>query len=390
MTLPLEQKLNPAQKPELTAQRFEWVDSDERLQELCSIWSSQKAIALDTEFIRTDTFYPIMGLLQIADETDIYLIDPLAITDKSPLQQLWKNDQVTKVIHSCSEDLDVFNRYLGVLPTPLFDTQIAAAFAGFGSSMGYANLVAILFDVTIPKDETRSDWLQRPLSAAQLNYAALDVVYLLAMFDELTKRLSLEGRLEWVRVECEALIDKASATDGAAQYYLRIKSAWKLQPKQLAVLKALSNWREGETRLIDIPRNRLLKDSALFDIAQRLPKTKEHLSLLKDVNHRFIKKYGDHCLILVEDVLNDETNYPDRLPAPLSAEQRRLFKELKAHVVEIAEKLDLPAEFLIRKKELEFIVRTPQQTLLSLPSALKGWREDVIAKPLLNLLSSNI
>jgi ribonuclease D len=382
--------LQALMKPELKSQTFEWVDTNERLKQLCAQWSSEKALALDTEFIRTDTFYPIMGLLQIADTQGIYLLDPLAINNKEPLQELWKNTAVVKIIHSCSEDLEVFNRYLEVLPTPLFDTQVAAAFVGIGSSMGYSNLVELLFGDLIPKDETRSDWLQRPLSDAQLNYAALDVVHLLPIYHELTQRLSDQQRLQWVELECAALITKASTSNSVTHHYLRIKSAWKLQPKQLAVLKALCSWRESETRVIDIPRNRLIKDSALFDIAQRLPKTKDQLIELNDVNQRFFSSYGEHCLQLIEDVLADDDNYPDRLVAPLNAEQRKLFKQLKTHVVDVAEKISMPAEYLVRKKELEEIVRYPQQALLFTPKALKGWREAVITKSLLSILSETI
>jgi ribonuclease D len=377
-------------KPELKPQKFEWVCTNARLQELCKQWAEQKAIALDTEFIRTDTFYPIMGLLQIADAKAIYLVDPLAIDNKKPLQELWENTNVVKVIHSCSEDLEVFSRYLQVLPTPLFDTQVAAAFVGIGASMGYSNLVDLLFGDLIPKDETRSDWLQRPLSEAQLNYAALDVAHLLPIYDELIERLKNQQRLQWVEIECETLISKANASDSVLQHYLRIKSAWKLQPKQLAVLKALTSWRELETRNVDIPRNRLIKDSALFDIAQRLPKTKAHLIEVNDVNSRFINSYGDHCLQLINEVMQDDSNYPERLASPLNADQRKLFKTLKAHVIDIAEHIALPAEYLIRKKDLEEIVRYPQQTLLSMPKVLSGWREDVVAKSLLSLLAETI
>jgi ribonuclease D len=377
-------------KPELKSQMFEWIDTNERLEQLCARWSNEKAIALDTEFIRTDTFYPIMGLLQIADTQGIYLIDPLAIDNKQPLQELWSNTCVVKIIHSCSEDLEVFNRYLEVLPTPLFDTQVAAAFVGIGSSMGYSNLVELLFGDLIPKDETRSDWLQRPLSSAQLNYAALDVVHLLPIYHELTQRLTEQERLQWVELECAALITKASTNNSITRHYLRIKSAWKLQPKQLAVLKVLCSWREAETRKIDIPRNRLIKDSALFDIAQRLPKNKDQLIELNDVHQRFTNSYGDHCLQLIHTVLADNDNYPDRLDAPLNAQQRKLFKQLKSHVVEVSDKISLPAEYLIRKNELEEIVRYPQQTLLFTPKVLVGWRESVITKSLLSILSDRM
>ncbi|HEY0892485.1 MAG TPA: ribonuclease D, partial [Cellvibrio sp.] len=159
-----------------------WIDQDDQLTELCAVWRKQAAIAVDTEFMRSDTFYPIAGLLQIGDGKGCYLIDPLAIKNLAPLRELMLDTAVTKVLHSCSEDLEVFQRWLGVVPAPLFDTQIAAAFAGLGFSLGYSGLVKNLLTIEIPKDETRSDWLQRPLSVAQLNYAALDVAHMLVVY----------------------------------------------------------------------------------------------------------------------------------------------------------------------------------------------------------------
>ena len=152
-----------------------WIAQDDDLAQLCARLRQQAAIAVDTEFMRTDTFYPIAGLIQLGDGKTSYLIDPLAITDVAPLRELMLDEQVVKVLHACSEDLEVFECLLQVVPAPIFDTQIGAAFAGLGFSMGYANLVKTLLHTEIPKDETRSDWLQRPLSASQLKYAALDL-----------------------------------------------------------------------------------------------------------------------------------------------------------------------------------------------------------------------
>ncbi len=367
---------------------FEWVDTDQRLAELCEQWQQQSVIALDTEFIRTRTFFPKIGLLQIADNQGVYLVDPLEIEDTQPLKTVWQNTNVIKVIHSCSEDLSVFEHYLSALPTPLFDTQIAAAFAGYGASIGYANLIHHIKDEVIPKEETRSDWLQRPLSQSQLNYAALDVVHLLEVYDMLTSQLSQKQRLPWVELECQQLLDKI-AQEELGQYYLRVKSAWKLQSHQLAVLQQLCHWREQEVRQLDIPRNRLIKDATLLEMAQRLPENNKQLRRVRDIYPNFIEQYGAHCLQLIQQVLDDPSTYPQRLSSPLTLDQRTLFKSLKEISVEIAESLNIPPEFLARKKDIEALVRSAQGSLIELPGSLKGWRQDVIGQPLLNYLSSN-
>jgi ribonuclease D len=371
------------------SQSFEWVADDKRLAELCLQWQQQAAIALDTEFIRTRTFFPIIGLLQVADSLGIYLVDPLAVNDLQPLRDVLQNVQVVKVIHACSEDLEVFHRFLGVLPTPLFDTQIAAAFAGYGSSIGYAGLVAAVQGDSIPKHETRSDWLQRPLSQSQLSYAALDVEHLLAIYNILVTQLVAQQRLSWVESDCQRLLDHFSQTDNFDQYYLRLKSAWKLKPYQLAVLQTLCAWREQAARDVDIPRSHLIKDSSLLDMALRLPTTTKQLQTLSDMHHRFVEKHGEHCLQLIESS-QQASQYPQPLPGPLDPEQTRLFKQLKAQVVAIADTLHIPPEFLARKKELEsLVIATTQAEIVELPAALQDWRKPVVGDVLLAFLGSH-
>ena len=370
---------------------FEWVDSDQRLTALCAQWRQQEAIALDTEFIRSRTFFPDIGLLQVADQQGSYLIDPLAIDDKQALQAFLSDNNVTKVIHSCSEDLDVFRRYLSVLPTPLFDTQVAAAFAGYGASISYANLVNETQGHVIPKQETRSDWLQRPLSQSQLEYAALDVFHLLAIYQQLKASLLSKQRLSWFETDCEKIVQAKTKDDDFSEYYLRVKAAWKLNSQQLAVLQHLCEWREQEVRKLNIPRNRLVKDGCLWDMAYRLPESKKQLSRIRELHPRFIEKYSQHCLKIIQDIAEQQSMHLPTLPAPLNAAEVTLFKALKSLVVELAEKLSMPPELLARKKDLEFLVRSAQDgAAINLPHSLQNWRRDIIGAPLLRQLKQSI
>lgn len=356
---------------------IQWVDSDKQLAKLSQTWQAQSAIALDTEFIRSRTFYPKTGLIQLADNYGIYLVDPLAIKNKEPLSQLLINPNVTKVIHACSEDLEVFNDYLKVMPSPLFDTQIAAAFAGYGASIGYASLVGEVLKEEVPKHETRSDWLQRPLSQSQKNYAALDVQYLLAVYEHLVESLTQQQRLTWVKQDCNRLLEKVLNADSTNHYYLRIKSAWKCRPNQLAVLQQLSRWREITVREINIPRNRLIKDSSLLDMAQKLPDSLKKLRGVIDIHPKFVDKYGEHCLALIEAALA-ETDLPEALPPPLSIDQVEQLRQLKAKVKNIADTLHIPAQCLASKKELESLLRKSQEKSI----VFEGWRKDIVGKHL--------
>jgi ribonuclease D len=361
-----------------------WVDTLSELTPLCQRWRTQAAIAVDTEFMRSDTFYPIAGLIQIGDGHGCYLIDPLAFTDLTPLTELMLDEQVTKVMHACSEDLEVFNTLLGAVPGPVFDTQIGAAFAGCGFSLGYAALARDLLGVDIPKGETRSDWLQRPLSVAQLQYAALDVAHLLIVYGKLLQRLKQDDRLEWVKADCAALVEAARQPANADAYYTRVGLGWKLQPKGLAVLRALSYWREVEARARDIPRNRLMKEQPLFELARQWPDSLDQLKRIEGLPKRTIAEDGDELLDIIAEALNQPPEqWPARLDPPLGREYGTWMKALKAYVLGVAQRLELPPEVLIRKKEYEAIVRSAVAGQPQLPARLNGWRYDVIGAGLL-------
>lgn len=362
-----------------------WIDRDEQLAELCARWQQQAALALDTEFMRSDTFYPIAGLLQVGDGKGCYLIDPLAIQDWTPLRELLLNPAVTKVLHSCSEDLEVFQRWLGLVPAPLFDTQIAAAFAGFGFGLGYANLVKQLLGIEIPKEETRSDWLQRPLSLAQLKYAALDVAHMLVVYGKLLQLLKTSERLEWVKSDCADLVDNARKPDDFGKAYEKVGFAWKLRPAELAILKALCSWRETEARVRDIPRNRLIKEASLWEIARKKIQDPAQLQRVPDIPSRTLKNDSNTLLhIVAQAQQSDPANWPERLDPPLAQSLGALMKALKDYVRGVAEQAQLPPEVLIRKKDYEALVRSGMKVgEYRLPERLLGWRYGLIGVGLL-------
>ena len=362
-----------------------WIAQDHELVDLCERLRQQAAIAVDTEFMRTDTFYPIAGLIQLGDGKTCYLVDPLSITDFSPLRELMLDEKVVKVLHSCSEDIEVFASLLGEVPSPIFDTQIAAAFAGFGFSLGYAGLVKAVLNIDVPKDETRSDWLQRPLSASQIKYAALDVAHMLIVYGKLLQLLKTSERYQWVKSDCADMVAAARKPDDFSEAYQKVGFAWKLRPSELAILRELCVWREMESRARNIPRNRLIKESSLFEMARKQPKDAAHLQRIDDIPPRTLRNDVETLLGIIRNTSNLEpTNLPARLDAPLAPTEAPLMKALKKYVRDTAENLQLPPEILIRKKEYEAIVRSGMNGgIFTLPERLLGWRYDVIGKGLL-------
>lgn len=360
-----------------------WVDSAEQLAELCARWRTQSAVALDTEFMRTRTFYPLPALVQVGDGKNCYLIDNLAIGNLDPLRDLLLDTRVIKIMHSCSEDLETLDRLLGAIPEPIFDTQVAAAITGLGAGLGYAATVNQLLQIELPKSETRSDWLQRPLSDSQKNYAALDVAWLPLVYGLLLKTLREQGRQDWLEEDCAAMIQSSRKPEPPENYYRKVKGAWRLRPDQLAVLQDLCTWREGEARQRDMPRNHLLKENVCMSLAQAMPK---YLATLgqPDLEGKTLRKYGETLLQIITSA-SEREDQPPRLPLPLDRAQGEVLKLLRKKVNLLAEAAGLPPEILIRKKELEVLVQAEKPELTG---RLLGWRRVIVGEPLVRELSA--
>jgi ribonuclease D len=366
-----------------------WIRDDAELAQQCAAWRTLPFVVLDTEFMRVDTFYPIAGLVQVGDGRQAALIDPLCIRDWSPFAALLDDPAVVKVLHACSEDLEVFQRLTGTLPQPLFDTQLAAGYLDLGFSMGYSRLVQALLAIELPKGETRSDWLQRPLSELQVRYAAEDVQHLVEVYRALDARLSDEKRA-WLLEDGAELVANLRREVDPDEAYREGKLAWKLSRQQLAVYRVLYAWREREARRRDVPRNRILRETSLWPLARFQPTDLGALSRIEDMHPRTVRQDGEALLQLIRQAaaLSPEA-WPQPVEEPLPLEAGRLIKKLRAIGQAEAVRLGMAPELMLRKKSLEALLRSgypdgPYQ----LPDNLRGWRRERLGQALLDALSA--
>lgn len=373
-----------------TSTQIHHIQSDESLKKASKSWQELKVVVLDTEFIRVNTYYPIAGLIQIGCGNDCFLLDPLAVNDLSPLADLLQDTSILKVLHACSEDLEVFQILVNALPRPLFDSQLAAALIGQGFSLSYQRLVEKLLDISIAKGETRSNWLQRPLTASQSHYATLDVKYLAAIYVRQSAILDKKGRGSWLQEECERLLDTASNSTAPEEYYLKLPSAWKLDGAGLMVLKTLCAWREREAQHSDVPRNRIVTEKSLLSVARDQLDNKEDLHNIATMTPKQIRKYGDKILLLSSEArLVSKDQYPVALQKPLSRETAPLMKKLRISVQAAAEKCQIAPEILARKKQLEAFLITGRETgEYRLPESLTGWRKSIVGDKLMAMVTT--
>lgn len=369
---------------------YQIITTDSALAEYCASSSNCDYLSLDTEFIRTRTWFPQCGLIQICNGKQTVLVDPLEITQWQPFISLLTSPTVVKVLHSCSEDLEVFMHLLDTVPQPLFDTQFAACMAGIGTTLGYGKLVQELLDIELDKGESRTDWLRRPLSDTQLVYAANDVVYLHKLYPILKEKLDALQRYDWVLMESEQLILKKQSGLPADYRYLAIKNSWQLSSKSLAALKALAGWRFVTAIEKDTAANFVVKETALLEIAKRLPRSLPQLSGLGCMTHKEIRLYGETIIALVNETLDeDPETYPVRIKRLIDiSSYKKISQSIRNDCIAIAQELDIPLEILASKKQINqylkwhwFEIEECKLQQVQ-PDLLSGWRKQLLQEAL--------
>jgi ribonuclease D len=366
------------------------VETNEALAAFVEELSHAPYLALDTEFLRDQTYYPKLCLIQVAAPGLDGIIDPLAPgLDLAPFYALIARPDIVKVMHAARQDIEIFYLQGGVLPNPLFDTQIAAMVAGFGDAASYETLARKIAQVEIDKSARFTDWSHRPLSKRQLEYALADVTHLRVIYEWLKARLEKTGRASWVAEEVAALQDPAL-------YKLDPEQAWKrLKPRTsnkrfLTVLAALAAWREREAQARDIPRGRVLKDEALTEIAAHPPETGEALERIRAVPKGFANsRMGKGLMEAIaasatgqapEGAVGESRQRRRREPSPSVVDLLKTLLRLRAESAHVAPRLIANAE------DIERLAAGEDDGL----AALHGWRLDVFGKDAIALLKGHL
>ncbi|GMM93983.1 ribonuclease D [Qipengyuania sp. MTN3-11] len=362
------------------------ITDTETLAALCDRLANAEFVAVDTEFMRENTYWPELCLVQIGDEKEAAAIDPLA--DGIDLTPLWNllcdNEEVLKVFHAGGQDVEIVYNFTGKTPHPIFDTQIAMMAISQSEQIGYANLVESWLNKTIDKGARFTDWSRRPLTERQIEYAIGDVTYLAKIFPKILDRLVKTGRGAWLNAEMEKLADPANYANNAGEAWKRIRSPGR-NAQVLGRLKSLAAWREGEAQHKNIPRGRIMRDETLADIAGHPPKTQADLAKVRGLSNAWKDNdIGKRLMKVIEKAEPlDKAEMPPKIKrgAPLGKEGALVADLLKLLLKIRAREIDVASRLLTRADEMEALAAGVRD----LP-VLEGWRYEVFGKDALELV----
>lgn len=352
---------------------YQWIAGDAALAALVQRLADGRTLYIDTEFMRERTYYARLALLQVNDTEQCYLIDPLTIADLSLLQQLLA--QRPLILHACSEDIEVLRQSCGLAADHVRDTQVAAALCGHDMQLSYQRLVEQRLGVSLAKSATRTDWLQRPLSAEQLDYAVDDVRYLPALHDALLTTLRQQQREHWWHEECSRLNAESLRQTPAEWLWREVKGAVALDGPGRRRLRALAAWRDQVARQSDQPRSFILRDPALLALAAHPAQDRAALQAA-GMHPSTLRRFADALLALLAEA--DQGDIPPPLPGMPEPQVKQRSARLRQHFAALAEQYQLAPEVLARRRWLEALARDPEQ----LPAVFSGWRSEIIGDSL--------
>ena len=366
------------------------IETTAQLEAACQELAKSEFITIDTEFLRETTFWPELCLIQMASPTTEVLVDPLAKgLDLKPFFELMANTAVMKVFHAARQDIEIIFNRGNLIPHPIFDTQVAAMVCGFGDSVSYDQLVSRIKNIQIDKSSRFTDWSRRPLSEKQLDYALADVTHLRDVYLSLKEQLEREGRASW-------LLEEMAILEARETYDLHPDDAWQRlkmrlrKPQELAILKYVAAWREREARARNVPRSRVLKDDAIYEIAQQQPKDTEALGRLRTIPKGWERSSsGAAVLEAVNEALAlpkaDMPHVPRHTQAPEGA--AAAVELLKVLLKLISEKHGVAPKVIANSEDLDKIAAEGEKAEVS---ALHGWRRELFGEPALQLIKGEI
>ncbi|EKJ93662.1 ribonuclease D [Bradyrhizobium lupini HPC(L)] len=366
------------------------IETTAALAEACTELAKSEFITIDTEFLRETTFWPELCLVQMASPTLEVLVDPLAKgLDLTPLFELMANPGVVKVFHAARQDIEIIYHLGGLIPHPIFDTQVAAMVCGFGDSISYDQLVQKIKNVQIDKSSRFTDWSRRPLTEKQLDYALADVTHLRDVYLSLKAQLEREGRSLWLTEEMDILESRDTYDMHPDDAWLRLKSRLR-KPTELAILKFIAAWREREARSRNVPRSRVLKDDAIFEIAQQQPKDAEALSRLRTIPKGWERSASGNAIV---ETVNAALALPkEEMPkAPRHSHAPEgsgaAVELLKVLLKLTADKHGVAAKVIANSDDLDKIAAEGEKATVA---ALTGWRRELFGNVALKLINGEV
>ncbi len=367
---------------------IQYINTPDQLTILCEQIRKESWLALDTEFLREKTYYPKFCLLQLATPEWVACVDPIALSNLDELFDVLYSADIVKVFHSCRQDLEIFFQASGKLPSPIFDTQVAAPLLGFQDNPGYAMLVSSFLGVNLNKAHTRADWSKRPLTPAEIEYAADDVIYLCKIYQIMVQKLTELDRIDWLIQDFADLSNPDHYKVDPEKAWFKVKGKNKLTGKQLSIIQTLAAWREKTAQAEDRPKSWLLRDELLFDLAKLQPETVTELAGVRGINERSVNRYGKELCQLITDAKNrppQSLNDKDR-SAKKTQQEEAILDILTALVRVRAEENALNPSILATRKDLEDLLLNGDEEL----PLLHGWRFSMAGKELVGLIKGEL
>lgn len=366
-----------------------FISDTKTLSDFCDTVSGSDFICVDTEFIREKTYWSQLCLIQVADENNSACIDPLAEgIDLAPFLKLMQNPDVLKVFHSARQDIEIFFNMTEAIPTPLFDTQVAAMVCGFGNSIGYKNLVNKLANIELDKTARFSDWARRPLTEKQLSYAISDVTHLRVVYKKLQKQLEKSGRYSWLKEEMAVLTTPETYINDPYKAWEKIKT-YSQKPQFLAILREVTAWREKEAQNKDCPRKRIVRDEVLVEIASNTPATTEELARIRTMSKGMAEgRYGKALLEAVDKGINlPKEEWPKKPKNKKKPAGNASVEELLKVLLKIkCEEHKVAPRLIASTSDLEEIAAYNKPDV----PALKGWRKKLFGNDAIKLKNGQI
>lgn len=363
-----------------------FIQDDDTLNDACLALSSEAILALDTEFVRESTYYPQFCLLQIASPTRTYCIDPLVTSTSDPLRKLLTNSSITFVVHSARQDLELIWQQVGTLPSRMLDSQIAAGLSGRNEQIGYGALVESILGVRLAKEQTRTDWSQRPLTNEQLHYAADDVSYLIQAYPHLQDEITALGRSTWWEEDSKALLCHSLYETDCLSAWRKVKGLLELDAKSISRGIMIAHWRENVAKSADRPRTWILNDETLLSwcSSASIPSRGHRMRNIPPAQQ-------SHYLAELAEHMNQPhpTELADRLSliskSKIDPARKSLVKKLGSMTQQIARDLNITPSVLASRKDLEGFIDQPERSRL-----LSGWRNDILGTTLTSLLNDSV